>query len=55
MKKNILKKLRKDAYKTSILKMSKRIGVPYANLYRIVNGQGLGSVKTWYKIEDYYG
>ena len=54
-KKDYLQKLKKDVRKVSILRMSKRIGVPYANLYRIVNDQGLGSVKIWYKIEDYYG
>jgi predicted transcriptional regulator len=55
MRDKIIKKLLRDVGKTSILKQSKIIGVPYATLHRIVNGkQSTGNIKTWEKIENYY-
>lgn len=54
MRLKTLSRLKRDVRKSSIHKMAKKIGIGYANLYRIINEEGDGSVKTWDKIERFY-
>jgi hypothetical protein len=54
MKTKIYKKLIADLQKHSISSMSLRIKVPYATLWRIINGDGGCNMRTWEKIEKYY-
>jgi predicted transcriptional regulator len=53
MRKETVKKLKAALKKTSILQLSKDIGIPYATLYRIVHG-GDCNTRNWDKIERHY-
>lgn len=54
MRDKILSKLKKDVAEKSISQVAGEIGIPYTNLYRIVNKQGGYTVRTWDKIETFY-
>ena len=53
MKQKLLNKLTSDLKKEgSILSLSKKTGVPYATLYRMLKGGG--GLRSWEKVEEYY-
>lgn len=55
MRTRLLRKLNRDIGKSSIYRVSKRIGLQYSTLFRIVRGQTAGSMPTWEKIAQFYG
>jgi predicted transcriptional regulator len=50
-----LKILRKEAKTFELKTLSKRIGITYSSLWRIVNQKSKGSASNWDKIFKYYG
>lgn len=54
MNKKILNQLTSDLKKKSINSMSLKLNIPYATLWRFVNGDGNCNMRTWNKIEKYY-
>jgi molybdenum-dependent DNA-binding transcriptional regulator ModE len=53
MKQKLLRKLTADLEKEgSVLALSKKTGMPYATLWRMLKGGG--GLRNWEKIEDYY-
>jgi hypothetical protein len=54
MKNKSIARFQKDIEKNSINSIALKIKIPYATLWRIVNGDGGCNMRTWKKIESYY-
>jgi len=58
MRKTYIKKLRDDVQKgsgkSSVTQLSRKIGLSYSQLYRIVKGISAGTISSWEKIARYY-
>ncbi len=53
MKQKLLNKLTADLKKEgSILRLSKKTGIAYATLYRMLKGGG--GLRNWERVEEYY-
>ncbi len=53
-RKKLLTKLRKEAKKQTYQELSKKIGVYYVTLWRVMNGKSEGSIAFWEKIIKYF-
>lgn len=49
-----MNKFNKDIKNNSIKSLSLKLKVPYATLWRIINGDGGCNMRTWNKIENHY-
>jgi len=54
MTKKLLAKINNDLRKKSLLQLSNDMKIPYATLWRLVNKESMGTIKTWEKISKYY-
>ncbi len=54
MTKKLLAKIANDLDKKSLLQLATDMKMPYATLWRLVNKESMGTIKTWEKISKYY-
>jgi DNA-binding phage protein len=54
MRKTYLEKLKTEAAKKGVARLSKDIGLSYSQLYRIITGISKGTIDSWEIITLYY-
>ncbi len=54
MRKTYLEKLKSEAGKKGVARLSKDIGLSYSQLYRIITGISKGTIDSWEIITLYY-
>ena len=54
MRKTYIGKMKNEVGKGGVSRLSKRIGLSYSQLYRIINGISKGTIDSWEIITLYY-